>query len=62
MISTWASWASAFAISVSYQYAVLRLPGTAPGLMSTSIPWKTSAARLRAPVVDQATAQGSVVR
>ena len=48
MISTWASWASALAISVSCQYAVLRLPSTAPGSMSTSIALKTSAARLRA--------------
>ena len=55
MISTWASWASALAISVSCQYAVLRLPSTAPGSTSTSISCEDLGGPLAGlPVVDQA--------
>ena len=60
MISTWASWASAFAISVSCQYAVLRLPSTAPGIdVDLHLLEDLGGPLAGFPVVDQATtAQG----
>ena len=57
MISTWASWASAFAISVSCQYAVPSCPAPAPGIDVDLHPLEDLGGPLAGlPVVDQAAA------